>query len=88
VAAATVPSVAGRSLPGRSLGKRLRGLRARAAALVKPVRAPLANLAATPLHAAGLACIDAGVFTASLTAGLIVTGFSLIWLEHVIADEP
>ena len=88
MAAATVPSVAGLPLPRKGLREHLRGLRARVTAIVRPAAAPLANLAASPLHAAGLACIDAGVFTASLTAGLIVTGFSLIWLEHVIADEP
>lgn len=55
--------------------------------LAKPVRAPLVNLASIPLHVAGLACVDIGVFTACPVAGWIVTGLSLIWLEHVIADE-
>jgi hypothetical protein len=55
--------------------------------LAKPVRAPLVNLASIPLHVAGLGCIDAAAFTGNVIAGLVVTGLSLIWLEHVIADE-
>lgn len=81
---AAVPVPAGRSLLGRvTLAPAGRFL----ARIVQPVRAPLVNLASVPLHVAGLACIDAGVFSASQVAGLIVTGLSLIWLEHVIADE-
>lgn len=79
-----VPAPSRGSLPGWLRPERIGALAAR---LARPARAPLANLAASPLHAAGLACIDAGVFTASLTAGLIITGLSLMWLEHVIADE-
>ena len=84
MAAVTVPSRG--SLLG-SLGGRLKSLRARAAGLVRPVRAPLANLASMPLHVAGLACMDVSAFAGSPIAGWAVTGLSLIWLEHVIADE-
>ena len=47
----------------------------------------LANIASIPLTVLGLACVDVGVFTASGVAGWIVTGASLMWLEHLIADE-
>jgi len=72
---------------GRSLRPLLRKAVTRAARWLRPVRPVLANLAASPLTAAGLACIDVGVFTASVTAGWIVTGLSLMALEHVLADE-
>jgi hypothetical protein len=55
--------------------------------LIRPARSVLANAAQIPLTIAGLGCIDAGVFTVSLTAGLIATGLTLIGLEHLIADE-
>ena len=83
MAAVTVPS--GRSRIGKvTLAPAARFL----SRLARPVRAPLVNLASIPLHVAGLACIDAAAFTGNLIAGLVVTGLSLIWLEHVIADEP
>jgi hypothetical protein len=58
-----------------------------AGCLVRPHRAALANLASMPLTVAGAACINIGVFTASVIAGWIVTGVSLVLLEHLIADE-
>ena len=66
----------------------LLAVRRSAARLAKPARPALANLASVPLHVAGLGCIDAAAFTGNVIAGLVVTGLSLIWLEHVIADEP
>lgn len=57
------------------------------ARLVRPHRAALANLASIPLTVIGAACIDIGVFTASVIAGWIITGLSLVLLEHLIADE-
>jgi len=83
MAAVTVP----RGLAGRPRKVTLAPVARFLSWLAKPVRAPLANLASVPLHVAGLGCIDAGVFAASPVAGWIVTGLSLIWLEHVIADE-
>ena len=50
----------------------------------KPV---LANLASIPLTVAGIGCVDTGVFLANTVAGWIVTGLSLVVLEHLIADE-
>jgi hypothetical protein len=57
------------------------------ARLVRPHRAALSNLVAIPLTTFGIGCIDTGVFYASFIAGWIVTGLSLIFLEHLIADE-
>lgn len=96
MAAVTAPSV-GSPLAGRApsrrtakawLKDRLRKPLDVAATLVKPARPALANLASIPLHVAGLGCIDAAAFVGNDIAGLVVTGLSLIWLEHVIADEP
>ncbi len=64
--------------------KRARKFLARILNLAKPV---LANLASIPLTVAGTACIDIGVFTANVVAGWIVTGISLVILEHLLADE-
>lgn len=55
--------------------------------LATPHKASLARLAEIPLTVLGLGCIDTGVFQASTVAGWIVTGLSLILLEHLIADE-
>lgn len=57
------------------------------ARMAKPVRAPLANLASVPLHVAGLGCIDFAAFHLAHGWGWLVLGASLIWVEHVIADE-
>lgn len=57
------------------------------AAMVKPHKAALSNLARIPLTLLGTGCIDAGVIHANLTAGLIVTGLSLLVVEHIVADE-
>lgn len=56
-------------------------------AAIAPHKASLANLWSIPLTVAGVGCVDTGVFFASVVAGWIVTGLSLILLEHVIADE-
>jgi hypothetical protein len=55
--------------------------------LSAPHRAVLRRLGEIPLTVGGLGCIDTGVFQASTVAGWIVTGLSLILLEHLIADE-
>jgi len=59
--------------------------RAAARAAARPVAA---NLASVPLHVAGLGCIDFAAFHVAHGWGWLVTGLSLIWVEHVIADEP
>ena len=58
------------------------------AARLSPAKPVWANLASIPLTVAGLGCVDTGVFLASSVAGWIVTGLSLVLLEHMIADEP
>ena len=63
-------------------------LRAFAQRVASPHRAALANLMSMPLTLAGAGCIDTGVFYASTVAGWIITGLSLVVLEHLIADEP
>jgi hypothetical protein len=68
----------------KSLGAAAQRVAVKVVAPTKPV---LKNLAAIPLTVAGLACIDVGVFTASPIAGWLVTGVSLMWLEHLIADD-
>ena len=65
----------------RTRKERLRARLARAAA-----PAPLRRLAEIPLTVTGLGVIDWGVFTQSFTAGLIVSGLSLIGLEYLITD--
>ena len=62
--------------------------RRRLSRLLKPARPALANLAAMPLHVAGLGCIDFAAFHLAHGWGWLVMGASLIWLEHVLADEP
>lgn len=59
----------------------------RAARYARPVKPVLRNLASVPFTLAGAACIDIGVFKANVVAGWIVTGISLIVIEHIIADE-
>lgn len=84
MATAAIP----RPRPASALPRLGKSLTRRVAAMVKPAKPVLANLASIPLHVAGLGCIDAAAFTGNTIAGLVVTGLSLIWLEHVIADEP
>ena len=62
--------------------------RRRLSRLLRPARPALANLAAMPLHVAGLGCIDFAAFHLAHGWGWLVMGASLIWLEHVLADEP
>lgn len=65
----------------------LRPLSAKASGWLKPVRPVAANLASIPLHITGLGCIDFAAWHLGHGWGWLVTGVSLMWLEHVIADE-
>lgn len=85
---ADVATVALPRLSAKRVRSRLIPLRRRAAKLVKPVRPVAKNLASVPLHIAGLASIDFAFFHLSHFWGWLVLGPVLIWLEHVIADEP
>ncbi len=84
MAAVTAPP--GRSLLGKvTLRPAVRFL----SRMARPARAPLANLASMPMHVAALGCLDAAPFQRSwhVAVGLVVICASLMWLEHVIADE-
>ena len=81
-------TVALRRLAFERAQPRLRALSRSARRLLKPVRPAAANLASIPLHVAGLGCIDFAAFHWAHGWGWLATGVSLIWLEHVIADEP
>ena len=67
-----------------ALGSRVSALGAR---LLAPHKAALRNLAGIPLTVAAAGCVDAAGFVHSVFAGLIVTAASLVYIEHVIADE-
>lgn len=54
---------------------------------IAPHKASLRNLANIPLTVAGLGCVDTGVFQWSIALGWVVTGLSLVLLEHMIADD-
>ena len=58
-----------------------------AGTLVAPHKASLRNLAAMPLTVLGYASIDFAAFHLAHGWGWLVTGLSLILLEHQIADE-
>ncbi len=66
---------------------RPRFLRLQAAFRRLAIPASLRNLLSMPLTVLGLIVMDAGVFTQSVTAGLLVMGVFLIALEYLIADE-
>lgn len=54
---------------------------------IAPHKASLANLKAIPLTVAGLGCIDFAAFHLAHGWGWLVTGISLILLEHMIAED-
>lgn len=54
---------------------------------VAPHKASIANLKAIPLTVAGTGCIDFAAFHVGHGWGWLVTGVSLVLLEHIIADS-
>lgn len=84
--AARRPSFPRARWPSR-VRSRARSATRAAARILAPARPAAANLAAMPLHVAGLASIDFAAFHLAHGWGWLVTGASLMWLEHVIADE-
>lgn len=54
---------------------------------VTPHKAALANLKAIPLTVAGAGCVDFSAFHLAHGWGWLVTGISLVLLEHIIADD-
>lgn len=59
-----------------------------AARAITPHKAALGNLTSMPLTVAGAACVDFAAFHLAHGWGWLVTGISLVLLEHAIADEP
>lgn len=55
--------------------------------LVSPHKAAFANLRSVPLTVAGIGCIDYAAFHLGDGWGWLVTGVSLMVLEHMIADD-
>ena len=55
---------------------------------VRPHKAALANLKDMPLTVLGVAGVDFAAFHYVHMIGWLVTGISLIVVEHIIADEP
>lgn len=55
--------------------------------VVTPHKASLRNLASMPLTVLGFASIDFAAFHLAHGWGWLVTGLSLILLEHLIADD-
>lgn len=62
-------------------------LRTLGAAAIAPHKVSLRNLVAMPLTVLGYASIDFAAFHLAHGWGWLVTGLSLILLEHQIADE-
>lgn len=54
---------------------------------VKPHKLAVANLANMPLFLAGTGMVDFAAFHAGHGVGWLVTGLSLILIEHMAADE-
>lgn len=73
-----------RSFRLRELAGNTRSLAVR---VVSPHRAALQRLADIPLTVLGTAGIDFAAFHLAHGWGWLVTGISLILIEHVIADE-
>lgn len=61
--------------------------RSAAAAALAPHKAALGNLRDIPLTVAGLGSVDFAAFHLAHGWGWLVTGVSLMFLEHLIADE-
>lgn len=55
--------------------------------VTSPHKAAVANLLHIPLTVTGTACIDYAAFHLGAGWGWLVTGLSLVLVEHIIADE-
>lgn len=58
-----------------------------AVAFLSPAKASVKNLVSMPFSVAGLACVDFAAFHLAHGWGWLVTGISLLILEHMIADD-
>lgn len=72
--------------PGR-IRTAARWIASAAGKVLSPHKASLLRLTDIPLTVAGAGCIDAAAFAGNLIAGLVVTGITLILIEHAIADD-
>lgn len=84
---ALAPSVPGISHVRRALAAALGVVASVAIGAVAPHKASLARLADIPLTVAGTGIIDFAAFHISHGWGFLVTGLSLVLLEHLIADD-
>jgi hypothetical protein len=75
------------SAPFTSRSRRAEKARELAGKTGVTVTAFLSRLAPSFLTVSGLGCIDAAAFVGNVIAGLVVTGFSLVLLEAIAADE-
>lgn len=55
--------------------------------MVKPHRLAVENLTKMPMFLLGTGCVDFAAFHLSHGVGWLVTGLSLILVEHMAADE-
>lgn len=85
---ALAPPVPVLSRACRALAAALGVVQAVAIRSVTPHKASIARLADIPLTVAGIGCIDFAAFHYVHMLGWLVTGLSLVLLEHLIADEP
>lgn len=77
-------SIAG---PRRRLSSLTASIVSAAQSLIEPHRASLSTLRDIPLTVAGTGSIDFAAFHLAHGWGWLVTGISLILLEHVIAED-
>ena len=84
---ALAPYVPGSARTRRAVVAALGVVKAVAIGAVAPHKASLARLADIPLTVAGVGCIDFAAFHLGHGWGWLVTGLSLVLLEHVISDD-
>lgn len=71
----------------KKFGDVTHGIAVAAAIAITPARPVLKNLLSIPFTVAGIASIDFAAFHLSHGVGWLVTGVSMVLLEHMIADE-
>lgn len=79
------PTGAGRlRARARAAGRRIRDL---AVVVASPHKLAVSRLRDMPLFLAGTGCVDFAAFHWTHGIGWLVTGLSLVLIEHVAADE-
>lgn len=84
---AIAPPVPGSARARRALGAALGVVAAVAGKAITPHKAAVRRLADIPLTVAGGVCVDFAAFHYVHMIGWLVTGVSLVLLEHLIADS-